>query len=112
MSTIDFTGLAQQIQTLLKNHDIYRVSLFGSYAVGTAHSESDIDLLVILDKKGISKNYKELLQNKRIISKELRELRKVIPIDLLVYTKDEWVRLKNSGSSFIKHIEKESIQLI
>ncbi len=109
---IDFNKIKQEIVTLLKNSQLDKVFLFGSYANGNAHEESDVDLLVILDKKGISDNYMEILQNKRSISKKLRVLRKRIPIDLLVYTKDEWTILADSNSSFIKQIEKNAIQLL
>ena len=34
----------------------YKVILFGSHAYGKAHEDSDIDLIVILNQKGISKN--------------------------------------------------------
>ena len=41
------------------------------------------------------------------------EIRKRIPIDLLVYTKDEWELLRrDSGSSFFKQIEENGVQLI
>ena len=109
---MDFNNIRQKIIDLLKNPKPHKVMVFGSYAHGKAHDESDVDLLVILDKKGISSNYSEILENKKNISKQLRELRKTIPIDLLVYTKDEWMILRNSESSFIKQIEKEGIRLI
>ncbi len=109
---IDLKKISQEIISLLSNREVYRVLLFGSYAYGKSHDESDLDLLVILDKKGISENYKEILQNKKTVSVHLRELRKTVPVDLLVYTRDEWAILKNSGSSFIKQIEKEGIRLI
>ena len=104
--------LKQEIITLLKNLKLDTVLLFGSYAYGDVHDDSDVDLLVILDKKGVSSDYAEMLQNKTAVSRQLRELRKKIPIDLLVYTIDEWTILKNSGSSFIGQIETKSVQLI
>ncbi|OQX22890.1 MAG: hypothetical protein BWK80_28785 [Desulfobacteraceae bacterium IS3] len=109
---IDFKKITGKIIDLLRNQNLYRVFVFGSYAHGKAHDESDVDLLVILDKKGISSNYREILENKKTVSVHLRELRKTVPADLLVYTRDEWTALKNSGSSFIRQIEKEGIRLI
>jgi predicted nucleotidyltransferase len=109
---IDFKKISHEIINLLRNQKLYRVLVFGSYAYGKAHDESDIDLLVILDKKGISCNYREILENKKNISVHLRELRKTVPVDLLVYTRDEWTALENSGSSFIRQIEKEGIRLL
>ena len=107
-----YPDIKEAIIKLLKDQDIYKIFLFGSYATGNAHNDSDVDLLVILNKNGISNNYKTLLENKKVISKPLHELRKSVPIDLLVYTKDEWKILKNSKSSFIKRIEKESVSLL
>ena len=109
---IDFKNIRQEIISLLRNQKPYKVMVFGSYAHGDIHDESDVDLLVILDKKGISENYAEILRNKKTISRQLRELRKIIPIDLLVYTKDEWMMLRNHDSSFVRQIEKEGIRLI
>ena len=109
---LDFNKIKREIINLLENQKLKKVLVFGSYAHGKAHDDSDIDLLVILDKRGISKNYKEMLINKKNISAQLRKLRKIIPVDLLVYTIDEWIMLKNSGSSFVKQIENEGIRLI
>ncbi len=68
--------IKQEITTLLKNLKLDKVLLFGSYAYGEVHNDSDVDLLVILDKKGTSNDYMEMLQNKKVVSKQLRELRK------------------------------------
>ena len=86
--------------------------LFGSYAHGTPHDDSDIDLVVILDKEGKSDSYKTVIDNRMEISRRLRELRRKYPIEILVYTKDEWAELKASGSSFIQKIETEGISIL
>lgn len=104
--------LIEEILVLLENQQIYKAILFGSYAYRKPHDDSDIDLLVILDKNGISNNYKKILENKKTISKQLRVLRKKVPIDLLVYTKDEWKILQDCKTSFFKQIEREGIALI
>jgi uncharacterized protein len=67
-----------------------KVILFGSYARGMPHGESDIDPAVILDKEGKSQSYRSLVRNRVEISKRLRQLRRTHPVDVLVYTKDEW----------------------
>ena len=104
--------LKQEIITLLQNLNLNTVLLFGSYAYGDVHDDSDVDLLVVLDKEGVSNDYAEMLQNKTAVSRQLRGLRKRIPIDLLVYTLDEWAILQNSDSSFFEQIEKNGVQLI
>jgi predicted nucleotidyltransferase len=86
--------------------------LFGSYAYGKPGEDSDIDLVVILDKDGKSDSYRALINNRREVSKRLRDLKKKYPIDILVYTREEWEELKASGSSFIKKIEKDGVALL
>jgi len=108
----EYKVIEQELINILRNQKTYKVYLFGSNSYGKVHDDSDIDLIIILNKYGISDNYKTILENKKIISKQLRELRKRIPIDILVYTKDEWEIMKSSESSFINQIQKQSIQLI
>ena len=108
----DFQKIRQELIDLLIDQKPYQVMVFGSYAHGSPDDDSDVDLLVVLDKMGVSGSYKEIIENKKRISTRLRGLRKKIPIDLLVYTKDEWNLLKRSGSSFIRRIEREGIRLI
>jgi predicted nucleotidyltransferase len=107
------TDIQQQIAARLgTSPKPFKVILFGSYAYGNPHDDSDIDLLVILDKKGKSDSYKSMINNRVEISKRLRELRRKYPMDILVYTKDEWEVLKASESSFIEKIEREGVAVI
>lgn len=108
----EFKVISHEIIRLLKNQNLHKVLIFGSYAQEKAQAESDLDLLVVLNKEGMSGSYAELLENRKSVSRLLREFRKKIPIDLLVYTKDEWNALQHSGSSFIRQIEQEGIRLV
>jgi uncharacterized protein len=90
----------------------HKVILFGSYAYGEPGDDSDLDLVVILDKRGSSPDYNMFLRNKLEIARKLRRLRRKYPVDLLVYTRDEWDHLRRSGSSFIRKIEREGIALL
>ena len=112
MKKRDRKDIVNEIVERIKKVNPLRVIIFGSYAKGNTHKDSDIDVLVVLNKKGFSKDYEEILENKRLVSKNLSDLRKIIPIDLLVYTKDEWEYLKNSGSLFFKEIEKRGLKII
>jgi len=89
-----------------------RAILFGSFAHGASHDDSDIDLVVILDKEGKSDTYKALINNRVEISKRLRALKRKYPMDILVYTRDEWEELKASESSFIQKIEKDGLTIL
>lgn len=97
--------------TLKKNFDIKEIILFGSYQKGLENSDSDIDLLIILDENGIAKNYDERLDRKLKISKSILEFKKRIPIDLLVFTKDEWKLILSYNTSFYNEINKEGIRI-
>lgn len=49
----DIQNLRQQILPILRQHQVIKASLFGSYAKGTMNKGSDIDILVRL-RKGAS----------------------------------------------------------
>lgn len=79
----------------LKFHP-YKIILFGSYAIGTPNSDSDVDLLVIFSKKG------NRAQRYSQVSRELEPM--LLPVDLLIRsTQDIQNRLK-IGDSFIEEI--------
>ncbi len=100
------------IDSLSKPEKPFRVILFGSYAYGIPHEDSDIDLIVILDKEGKSDSYGTLIKNRQEISGRLRCLKRKYPIDLIVYTKEEWHELRSCRSSFIREIEEKGVFLI
>ncbi len=104
--------IKDEILYCLKKEKLHKIILFGSHAYGTPYADSDIDLLIVSDNEGMSKNYRDYLKNKNNISKKLLGIRKKYPLDLIVYTKDEWAFLKASRSSFIKAIEEQGIDLL
>jgi len=67
--------------------------LFGSYARGTQRDDSDLDLSVVKDSP--LPRYKR----GREIRKHLRRLK--VPIDLVVYTKEELARWREMKTAFI-----------
>ena len=89
-----------------------RVILFGSHARGGPHVESDIDLIVVLDKEGKSDSYRTLVRNRVEISRRLRQLKRKHPVDILVYTKDEWEALRTSKTSLVQRIEAEGLDIL
>jgi uncharacterized protein len=85
--------------------------VFGSHAYGNPGEDSDIDLLVIIDKNGKSRSYMEFIENKKTVSRYLISLKRKYPIDLLVYTKEEWDELLMAESSFYKKIQQEGVTI-
>jgi len=47
----------------------YKAIIFGSAITDKFHKDSDIDLVVILNKKGIAKTYKERMENRKLFFK-------------------------------------------
>jgi predicted nucleotidyltransferase len=90
----------------LKSSDPYKIILFGSYANGHPNENSDIDLMVILDNDHVSKTYEERLKKKVFIRNLIIEINRKIPIDILVYSKEELNLIKTHGNYFIDEIER------
>lgn len=91
----------------LKVIDPYKIIIFGSVANGTDKMFSDIDIAVIINKENVPKNYDEKLENKLFVRNAILDLSFEIPIDLLVYTKKEFDRLKNTNKPFFSEITEK-----
>ena len=91
-------GLKKIVERLKKDESIRLVLLFGSMARGDVGSESDIDLIIVkeTDKKFLDR-LDEFYEDADIA------------MDLLVYTPDEFERMKKR--SFIKRVSEEGVIL-
>lgn len=77
-----------------------KIILFGSYATGNATNSSDLDLLVIKDT--------DLPYHKRSFDIHKALIGSMIPMDILVYTKQEFEKERNELSSFLNLAIKTS----
>ncbi len=78
---------------IIENIKPQKIILFGSYGDGNPTEDSDLDLLIV--KESNIPRYKR----GREIRKHLRGLK--IPVDLLVYTKNEIQKWSNVKTAFI-----------
>lgn len=79
--------------------------LYGSRARGTANSQSDWDVLILLDKDDLEmSDYKNVSYPLTALGCELGET-----ISPMLYTKSNWA--KNSFTPFYKNVEREGIAL-
>jgi len=101
-----------QLSERLRSLNPEKVILFGSYAYGLPHVDSDIDLIVVLRDNFIPGNYKESMQVYLKVSTAIRDLKRKTPIDLIVYTKPMYEKLIELGSSFLKEITSKGINLL
>ena len=102
---MDNNGYIDQLLEALQKADLYRVVLFRSCAKGDTNGNSDIDLLVILDNEEISKSYEDRINKKLYINKLVRHINYKVPLDILVYSKEEYRKIKDFGNYFIEEIE-------
>jgi predicted nucleotidyltransferase len=90
----------------------YKVFLFGSYAYGRPDADSDLDLLVVLDKDAAPRDFRERSENYLSINRALRDIEREIPMDLIVYTKSEFERFTQLDSQFSRKILKEGKSIL
>ncbi len=100
------------VAALKRSKEISRTILFGSYAKGTQTEDSDVDLVVVLNKKGFSSSYSEMLQNRLSVTCKLESLQEKVPVDTLVYTKDEWDAATRIRNDFMREIQENGVVLI
>jgi len=85
---------------LVKTYNPIAIYLFGSYAWGTPNEDSDLDLLIVIDKSD-EKSYART----RAGHKALYEL--CISKDLIVYTKEEFEKISSNKTTLGYKIKKE-----
>lgn len=97
---IDTNKINDIINRIAKRFNPDKIILFGSYAMGNATNNSDLDLLVIKDT--------DLPYHKRSFDIHKSLIGLMIPIDILVYTQKEFDQERNEQSSFLNLAMKTS----
>lgn len=90
---------------LKDNFGAKEVILFGSYASGEAHEDSDVDLLIIADTR------EKLHERIASVLKLLRGLIRYIPLSPIVLTPDELQLQLKKRNQFIEDILKTGIRI-
>lgn len=92
------TDIDRYVANLAREFSPRQVVLFGSYANGHATDESDVDLLVIMDK--VTDGAEQALEMRRRIPRSF-------PLDLLVFSKREATRRLAEQDTFFKSIMRD-----
>lgn len=95
----------EDVVASLGTAEVERVTLFGSYARGDARGDSDVDVLVLVEKR--TKELLDILYEGvfEVLLKHGTHLSlKVIPVEV-------WERMKGRGEPFVRFIEQEGIDL-
>ncbi|SHJ42757.1 Nucleotidyltransferase domain-containing protein [Tangfeifania diversioriginum] len=87
-------------QKIVNNFNPKQILLIGSYASGTQNNDSDLDLLIVKDS--------DLPRQRRAFNIRKSLIGNRIPMDILVYTPDEFESEKNEKYSFINSALKNS----
>ncbi|MCD8020322.1 MAG: nucleotidyltransferase domain-containing protein [Clostridiales bacterium] len=95
MAVYTIFQLKEKISPIAEKHGVKSVSLFGSYAKGTAKDDSDVDLLI---DKGKVDSLFQLCSFRLTVEDEL-----AVPVDL--------VTTESSDKMFLNDIQKERILL-
>lgn len=95
----------------LKPLDLDQVILFGSYAYGTPTKDSDIDLYVVTKDDFVPQSFKENMDIKLKVSRAIKDLQKIIPIDTITHTKAMNEKFIQIGSMFSKEILSKGLKI-
>lgn len=96
--------LIANITEALKDRGVERIILFGSYAYGKPTEDSDLDIIVVTTDNFMPTTNREKMELHHKYNHLIKNFRKVIPIDMLVYTRLMYQKLLESGSLFTKEI--------
>jgi len=101
--TVDRAVRAWSADLIGTHPAVERAGYFGSYARDDWGVGSDLDLIVIVD--GSAEPF-----TRRALAFDTLEL--PVPADLLVYTVDEWRRMRDEGVSFATRVEREAVWVL
>ena len=90
---IDNEEIKKIVRIIVDEHDPIKVVLFGSCAMGNISRDSDVDLIVV--KVSDKPRFQRGIEIRRSL------MGTGVPIDLLVYTPEEFEDAKNTRFSFL-----------
>lgn len=85
-----------------RRSEVRRIGYFGSYARGDWGVGSDVDILVVLDRSDVPFERRGVAWDTTALP---------VPADLLIYTEDEWRRIRASGR-FSDTLAREIVWLL
>ncbi len=90
---IDKNIILNIVNRIATNLNPDKIFLFGSYATGLANENSDIDLLIV--KETAEPKHKRSIEFQRLL------IGTKLPVDIVVYTNDEFEKEKSASYSFV-----------
>jgi predicted nucleotidyltransferase len=96
--------LSEIVSKLKAHFKPEKIFLFGSYAQGTATSDSDYDLFLII--KDTQKSMMDRMDEANLVLKGRR-----VPVDVFVFTEKEFDEAKNQFQSLAYIVSNEGVEL-
>ncbi|MCF8232404.1 MAG: nucleotidyltransferase domain-containing protein [Bacteroidales bacterium] len=97
---IDKATINQIVNKLARKGNPDKIYLFGSYAAKSQSRDSDIDLLIIKDTN--KPRHQRSIEFQRIL------IGTKLPVDVIVFTNNEFEKEKKKPDSFINSVLKEA----
>lgn len=107
----DLQKLLDEIVARLEPLSLSRVVLFGSQAQEAATSESDIDLLVVLDREDVPQTHAEKMELELSVLRPLRGIREKHAMDVIIQTQATHRAFLAGDSTFAREIREKGIAL-
>lgn len=87
------TGIDEAVARIVGQFHPVKVILFGSHARGAADSDSDVDLLIVMDVKGSKR--------RQAVEIDLALSDRRFPLDLIVVTPEEFEKYRNVAGHIV-----------
>ena len=85
---------------------VSQLLIYGSKARGTAHAESDLDVLLIVKNEAAARK-----RDLRRIGYLLAATSDAVP-SIFAYTEDEWESRRRRGSTFRRAVERDAVSVL
>jgi predicted nucleotidyltransferase len=86
--------------------DIDKIILFGSMATGKGGYSNDIDLIVVTSDPEIPSSFSGKMRIVSEIDRRISDIRRNIPIDLIVFTRGMYQKFNELNNSFCREIKR------
>jgi predicted nucleotidyltransferase len=89
--------------------DPARIILFGSRASGAAGEDSDLDLIVVTSSDAMPATHQEKEDAYLEVARLLRDIRREVPVDLIVHTRPMHAKFVELDSLFAREVLQKGI---
>jgi predicted nucleotidyltransferase len=108
---MDTQKIILEITDIFKQQGVERIILFGSHAYGNPSADSDIDLMIVVPLETSPSTHRKKMDLYLHYNQFIKTFRRIVPIDLIVYTKATYERFIELNSMFSKEITNRGIVL-